>query len=1187
MGHRSCCHRQELASARFKRQNLSYLEILIAIASTVTGMLLTFYRSGPPTCVVKLGPDWTGLGYSRNRVREMEILIAVASVAIEIIKPLVGDVLIAVASVAVEIIKPLVAPIRRHIGYLTGYELNIKNLKEELQKLKIRKLSWTLATPYSIIQWQKQVDDIIKKGDEFFQNENKCFNTNCPDPMSRYSLSKKAKEMTETVLDLLKKTEEFAEEAKSCFLLCSLFPEDFDIRVEDLVRYGMGLRLFKNVDKVHHARTRVYNLIDKLKESFLLLEGYGHDYVKMHDIVRDVAISIASRDKQWHMLQSEAKMKEWLEKDGYKHCIAVSLLYEEISDQLNDLEDERTQSSSFVFEFPSLLQSLDVLRNLRTLSLVVFNEHWGRAIGALVKLEILEIHGSTDEIVADRNYAKVLQLRYDASDIKETGMKVLMGKAEVLDLIRVINMKEVISTDECVEQGYLVDALQGIPRLPEIQLPYFGKLRELNIQSCDVLKYFIPLSMAKGLRQLHKISVEFCKEMEGIFYNSEVDDEVEFPELTDLMLSYLPNFLGFIINKSLSWKVQTQDFTVLQVTPNIGKDIDQPSTSQRNNSTEIEHAQAGPAEMISIFLCQRLSNLQKLDLRNCDSSTLKNSFDQSGLSGKEVMYPTRLVRRGRKQKDVSNKEVSLIKNQEDPSVSHIDEKTRKCYAFPSKLIERLQNLKNLRICDCDSMEVIFSFEGLSPEECHATTGVLNSMEEMRFETLSNLKHVCFKIPSEIKAFQNLKMLKVESCDNLINLFSPGLAKLLVKLQKIKITSCKMMEEIIGKEDEEKQEESMQKIVFPQLSSLTFGNLPNFKGFYSGIYALELPKIQKLKIFDEKCTVNESLLTRLLIRRKNTLRRIEDGQPSDGDLSNVRVLYVENCQDWVNLIPYILIECVQKLEELSVDDCGSLMEIFDFEGLNADGGNVVTLSHLEEVQLSNLPKLVHIFNKIPKNVIGFQKLRKLDVYDCNSLRNILSVAVAKCLVQLQELDIGSCYMLEEIIVPKEDEKEEEASKDKIMFPQLKSLAFESLPSLKSFCNGIYALEFPLLENLNFMECNGMKTFSYGSLSMPKLKELIINYENHQLMGSPDLNSTMSHLFKGDLELWDCWILAIALVSSDLFVVSLGFLFFWWSWCCWCRVAALFFFGFALFFFGLLDVLAALGTCCLLLVMGPLT
>ncbi|XP_057994848.1 uncharacterized protein LOC131174824 isoform X2 [Hevea brasiliensis] len=609
-----------------------------------------------------------------------------------------------------------------------------------------------------------------------------------------------------------------------------------------------------------------------------------------------------------------------------------------------------------------------------------------------------------------------------------------------------------------------------------------SNLQKLELEKCHLVKVVFPLSVAHQLEQLKYLSICYCPKVEYIVAeaqeekNKRISQKV-FSNLIWLYLSVLPELMALCADSHISFDwLSLKEFTL----------VDCPKMK---------------------ILCSTIS----------DSSTLKKSFDQSDLSGKKVMCPISsiiggLVRRGGEQKNVSNKEVSLIKNQEDPSVSHIDEKTETYYAFPSKLIEGLQNLKMLEITARGSVEVIFSFEGLILEEYHATTGVLNSMEEMYFKRLSNLKHVCFKIPSEIKAFQNLKRLVVESCDNLINLFSPGLAKLLVKLQEIEITSCKMMEEIIGKEDEEKQEESMQKILFPQLSSLTFGNLPNFKGFYSGIYALELPKIQQLKIIDEKCTVNESLLTRLLIRRKNTLRRIEDGQPSDGDLSNVRVLDVENCQDWVNLIPYTLIECVQKLEKLYVVNCGSLMEIFDFEGVNADDGNVVTLSHFEEVWLCHLPKLVHIFNKIPKNVIGFQKLRKLEVYECDSLRNILSVAVAKCLVQLQKLDITRCHTLEEIIVPKEDEKEEEASKDIIVFSKLKSLTFEELPSFKSFCNGIYALEFPLLENLKFRECNGMKTFSYGSLSMPKLKELKINDENHQLMGTPDLNSTMSHLFK---------------------------------------------------------------------------
>ncbi|XP_028121281.1 disease resistance protein At4g27190-like [Camellia sinensis] len=53
-------------------------------------------------------------------------------------------------------------------------------------------------------------------------------------------------------------------EAKDCFLLCSLFPEDYDIVVEDLVRYGMGLKLFKNVDTVQEARSRAKLVINNL-----------------------------------------------------------------------------------------------------------------------------------------------------------------------------------------------------------------------------------------------------------------------------------------------------------------------------------------------------------------------------------------------------------------------------------------------------------------------------------------------------------------------------------------------------------------------------------------------------------------------------------------------------------------------------------------------------------------------------------------------------------------------------------------------------------------------------------------------------------------------------------------------------------------------------------------------------------
>ncbi|KAK0590114.1 hypothetical protein LWI29_022871 [Acer saccharum] len=59
-------------------------------------------------------------------------------------------------------------------------------------------------------------------------------------------------------------------EAKSVFLLCCLFPRDFNIPIELLVRYGMGLGLFKPVYTVEAARDRAHTVVSGLVSSFLL-----------------------------------------------------------------------------------------------------------------------------------------------------------------------------------------------------------------------------------------------------------------------------------------------------------------------------------------------------------------------------------------------------------------------------------------------------------------------------------------------------------------------------------------------------------------------------------------------------------------------------------------------------------------------------------------------------------------------------------------------------------------------------------------------------------------------------------------------------------------------------------------------------------------------------------------------------
>ncbi|KAM4097613.1 hypothetical protein ACJW30_07G014600 [Castanea mollissima] len=80
---------------------------------------------------------------------------------------------------------------------------------------------------------------------------------------------------------------------KSCFLYCCLFPEDFKIEINKLVQYWRAEGLI-DVGQNWANMDEGISLIENLKDSCLLEECIGWNAVKMHDVVRDVAIWISS-----------------------------------------------------------------------------------------------------------------------------------------------------------------------------------------------------------------------------------------------------------------------------------------------------------------------------------------------------------------------------------------------------------------------------------------------------------------------------------------------------------------------------------------------------------------------------------------------------------------------------------------------------------------------------------------------------------------------------------------------------------------------------------------------------------------------------------------------------------------------------------------------------------------------------
>ncbi|KAL7170119.1 hypothetical protein ACSBR2_035051 [Camellia fascicularis] len=73
-------------------------------------------------------------------------------------------------------------------------------------------------------------------------------------------------------------------EIKECFLLCCLYAENFNIPIEDLIRYGVGIELFEGIDSVNEVRDRVYAFVDDLKKGNLLMDGEREGCVKMHNV---------------------------------------------------------------------------------------------------------------------------------------------------------------------------------------------------------------------------------------------------------------------------------------------------------------------------------------------------------------------------------------------------------------------------------------------------------------------------------------------------------------------------------------------------------------------------------------------------------------------------------------------------------------------------------------------------------------------------------------------------------------------------------------------------------------------------------------------------------------------------------------------------------------------------------------
>ncbi|XP_027155670.1 disease resistance protein At4g27190-like [Coffea eugenioides] len=108
-----------------------------------------------------------------------------------------------------------------------------------------------------------------------------------------------------------------------------LFPEDYSIPVECLVRYGKGLDLFNERDTLGDVRSRVDVLVNDLRNYHLLLDdSEREDHVKLHDVVRETCLKIASKGEHVFLVGNAREEERHQLPDSFGPYTAISLTLE-------------------------------------------------------------------------------------------------------------------------------------------------------------------------------------------------------------------------------------------------------------------------------------------------------------------------------------------------------------------------------------------------------------------------------------------------------------------------------------------------------------------------------------------------------------------------------------------------------------------------------------------------------------------------------------------------------------------------------------------------------------------------------------------------------------------------------------------------------------------------------------------
>ncbi|XP_048420493.1 probable disease resistance protein At4g27220 isoform X1 [Pyrus x bretschneideri] len=945
-----------------------------------------------------------------------------------------------------------------------------------------------------------------------------------------------------------------SDEARSCLLLCCLFPEDYDIPIEYLVRYGWGRGYFSSIVTLEDARNRVHSLVDQLKRRFLLLDGGMSETTKMHDIVRDVAISIASRDPHRFLVRSHAENKEWPNLATYDTISLVGDL--EIPVGCPKLELLQTMNGRFSKGSMDIIckamkelkvlalvgmemedlgssRSPGVLKNLRTLILdgSDFDGMSTDVIGGLENLEILSFRDCASMRELPREIGRLKQLRLlDTtncwkleviphgifSSLCRLEELYMMGSFDKWDLGTGREDKRMASISEVMSLSHHLKVLS-------IELPP----NFIHLLPKDVVLKSPTIKFAIGSTKM--LSEMFSEMTTYAFRNSLIIDEGDARELEsqavrlllkkseDLFLCKVKNFS--VLTDLDQEGFQDLKYLTLEHCPNTEYLANGTSVTQQTPFPHIQSASQLPNSFLTnlrflrLFNCdvlkyafslsaaRNLVQLEELDIGDCDQ--MEEIVSKQGREHEkeaDIIYFNKVTKLSLSylQSLVGFFQANKLYSNQEETTARVEHQSVGIFEkaiFPSKCISWFPSLEEVELQAIEFEGVLFDLK-IHIVMDGQTAPTCPQLRKLKIYGCS-FTHLWKNIPSGFQGFQNLRYLYVSECSGLEYVFSHLIASELLNLEEVKIGGCRDMETIVRITEENEEEATKDMILYPRkLNRFELVDLPRLTSLCPAGSTFQWSSTKNMHVHG--CEKLKTLGAVIPQRKKLENKSEKDSTSHDFSTPPTRssnwcpagcgcAPYSRaNAQRPIEILPRPINQEVtptnledsnddDNLENLSVIDCNSMEVIFQLKGPEhvESSHSVEAFKKLRYLGLVRLPSLMCVWETGSSQPMftgsSFGNLKLLRVYSCNQLKYLFSSSIVKLLASVEDIKVGKCEQMEEIVAA-----EEEAG-EIITLPKVKSIELGNLPKLKYFCGEAYTLKLPSLELLKVINVQDLRPF----------------------------------------------------------------------------------------------------------------